>query len=114
MAVTVTYNYPVSGVVPPAAPNNNANAVTGTVIADADADVTAVITHNMGLMPAQLAALSPWIRLIPLQAKAFVSLWFLAAFDANTVTLTKANAMGSGDAAPQIQFVIERPQSSVT
>lgn len=55
MAVTVTYQYPVAGTVPPTAAQvapttqGGANEVVASVAFGADADTAAVITHNFSL-----------------------------------------------------------------
>jgi hypothetical protein len=55
MAVTVTYQYPVAGTVPPTAAQvapttqGGANEVVASVYFDADTAETAVITHNFNL-----------------------------------------------------------------
>jgi len=112
MAVTVTYAYPVTGVVPPtAAQMLNANAVTAEVEATADADTTATITHNMALTVAQQAALQPFIRLTPLLTQFYLSTWTAAFPDGNTVTLTKGIGVGSGAMGAQLRVIVERPFS---
>jgi hypothetical protein len=108
MAVTVTYTYPVAGLVPPTALQTH-DLVMATVIADADADTTATIIHNMG-MPATAV---PIVEITPLLTMAFISGWYVdaAASTADQTVLTKGIGAGSGDAGAQIIVSIRRPHS---
>lgn len=110
MAVTVTYEWPVAGTTPPTAAQV-ADEVTARVVATADADTTAVITHNMGLTAADLAAGRPTVVLTPLIAAASLSLWTAAYTDGNTITLTKATTAGSGNAGAQLRVDVKRPHT---
>lgn len=113
MAVTVAYEHPIAGAGPPTA-LQVADMVTATVIASADADTNAVITHNMGLSAADLAAGRPVVILEPGVAEAAaarLSNWAVTAKDANTVTVNKTNAVGSGAAGIQLRVHISRPHS---
>lgn len=94
MAVTVTANY--------------AGTYTKTwdVIADADADTAAVIPHGFGVIPENVV-------LVPLQPEFYTSLWTVGVVDATNINLVKANAVGSGDAAAQVQVVAQLPHSIV-
>lgn len=113
-AVTVTYEYPVAGVTAPTqAQEALLSAVLANVIATADADTTATITHNMQLTAAQLAAGQPWVTLEPLLAAAQISLWFVSSKTANTVVLTKATTAGSGNAGAQVRAIVQRPNTLV-
>lgn len=76
------------------------------VIADADADVAAVIPHGFGAIPENVV-------LVPLQPEFYTSLWTVGVVDATNINLVKANAVGSGDAAAQVQVVAQLPHSIV-
>ena len=114
MAVTVTYQYPVQGTTAPtAAQTLNKNTVRATVIATADADTTATITHNLGLTAAQLTEGAPEVTLCPILSQALTALsgWVCSAKAANTVTLTKLTSTGSGNARAQLAVVVKRPHT---
>jgi hypothetical protein len=117
MAVTVTYQYPVAGVTAPTAVQMGSSAapllskVRATVISTVDGDTTATITHNMGLSTADLAAGRPEVKLTGISAFAAVAGWFVSSFTTNTVVLTKTTTTGSGNAAAQLEVVVERPNS---
>lgn len=114
MAVTVTYEYPVAGVVAPTALQARVNVCNATVVATADADTTATIQHNMGLTAAQLAAGFPVVELtILLQVVAKKADWTVSARTADTVVLTKTAAVGSGSASAQLRVSISRSHSIV-
>lgn len=74
------------------------------IIADADADVAAVITHGFGAAPVD-------ISLVPLNTDFFVSTWTLGVVDATEINLAKANAVGSGNAAAQVRVIARLPHS---
>lgn len=115
-AVTVVFQYPIAGAVAPtAAQMALLSMLTATVQATADADTTAVVTHNMALTAAQLAFGFPLLTLtmlINFTAAAFPA-WAATVIGANSVTLTKNAAVGSGNAAPQLQVNIQRPNTLV-
>lgn len=114
MAVTVTYEFPVAGTVAPtAAQSFRRNTVIANIIKTADADASAVITHNFNLSAAELAAGGPEVVLTPINALFFTTIPFvdIAAADANTVTITLGTAVGSGNAAAQILAFVKRPAS---
>ena len=79
---------------------------TWDVIADADADVAAVIPHGFDAIPENVA-------LVPLLANAYVSVWTLGVVDATNINLVKANAVGSGNAAAQVRVAAQLPHSIV-
>lgn len=112
-AVTVTFLYP--GAAPTQATMANLSAAVATVIASADADTTATLTHNMQLTAAQLAFGWPIVvieYLVSFAAAAFPA-WAVTGSTANALTLTKNTAVGSGNAAAQIQVSILRPNSLI-
>ncbi len=111
MAVTVTYQHPITGLVAPTAAQV-ADMVIATIIKTLDADVAATITHNFGLTAAQLAAGFPVIDITPiLQVDAKLSDFTVNARGANDVSFIMTAAVGSGNAAPQVRVTIERPHS---
>lgn len=119
--VTVTYQYPVPGVAaqtPALAAahgfHNGYNTVRGTIIADADGDTDAVISHGMDLSAGALAAGQPEIGYYVMTGAAAagrLSMWAFANTDGDTVTATKTTTGSSGDALPQLAFAIRRPHS---
>lgn len=114
MAVTVTYLHPVAGgTAPTALQASNAQSVVADVIATADADTTATITHNFGLSAAELASGDPRVILTPLisQALTALSAWAVTAIATNSITLTKLTSVGSGNASAQLRVSVQRPHS---
>lgn len=110
MAVTVTYSWPVAGIVAPTALQTE-DLVVADVLADNNADTDAVITTNMGLSAADLAAGRPAVVIEPLRASAQASLWYVLAKAANSVTITKAPGVGGDAAGAQVRVHITRPHS---
>ena len=118
MAVTVTYLWPATAAAttPPTAAQmgpSPAAEVYGecraSVIAAADADTTATITHNMNLSTGELAAGLPRVNITELlQVSGGLSAWAVTAITATTVVLTKSVAAGSGNAAAQLVVYISR------
>jgi hypothetical protein len=87
---------------------------TANIIATADGDTDVVITHNMALAAADLAAGRPIVTLMPGQAEAAasrLSAWVITNIAANTVTVTKTAAGGSGAAGIQLRVDIRRPHT---
>jgi hypothetical protein len=76
------------------------------IIASADTDVAAVIPHGFGAIPKNVV-------LVPLLANAYVSTWTVGVVDATNINLVKANAVGSGNVAAQVQVVAQLPHSIV-
>jgi hypothetical protein len=116
MAVTVTYTHPVAGITAPTAlQSSNAQSVIADVIATADGDTTAVVTHNFGLTAAELASGFPNVIMTPVlsQALAALSSWTNTANAANTSTFTKLATAGSGNAANQLHVTVQRPHSII-
>lgn len=115
MAVTVNYYNPGSAsslTAPTVAANGLFDTVTARVIATADGDTTATITHNLGLSAADLTAGRPEIYITNLlQVPASTSAWAVTTIAANSITLTKGTGAGSGNAGEQIQVVIKRPHT---
>ncbi len=109
-AVTVTYEAPlnVQGTTtgPTAAQAANVNEVSATVIATADGDVAATVTHSYGLSAASIALGHPWVILEPLLSQALTALsaWTInSPKGANSVVLTKLASTGSGNAGAQLR-----------
>lgn len=109
-AVTVTYESPLSvqgtTVGPTAAQAANVVEVSANVIATADGDVAATLTHNYGLSAASIALGHPWVILEPLLSQALTALsaWTInTPKGANSVVLTKLASTGSGNAGAQLR-----------
>lgn len=67
------------------------------VIADADADTGPFdIAHGLGSIPLT-------VTITPVLAVAHLSEWIVSDVDATNIELTKANAVGSGDADVQLR-----------
>lgn len=119
MAVTVTYEAPLSvqgtTVGPTAAQAFGAIEVSATIIATADGDTAATVTHNWGLSAAALALGHPWVILEPLLSQALTALsaWTITTKTLNLVTLTKLASTGSGNASPQLRVHVSRPHSLI-
>ena len=124
MAVTVTYEYPVSGTTPPTqaqmAPTTQggSNAVTAQVQFGADADTTAVITHNFNLATTgsnpsgtpNTSQLFPWVSFyVQNQGGAGTANPVLSCTIAsNIITLTKTN---TSNTSCTVNVAIFRPHS---
>ena|SRR5208283_1106925 len=114
MAVTVTYAWPVAGTTAPtAAQMSNFDTVIASIVASADGDTTATITHNFGLTTAQISALFPLINLVPTlsQALSALSAWAVTSITTNTVVVTKLASTGSGNAGAQLTVQLRRPHT---
>lgn len=97
MAVTVTTVF------------TGTDSFIATVQATADGDTAATVTHNLNIAtPAQTR-----VVMTPLTAVAATASpnWGVTAFAANSITLTKNTATGSGQGTPQLQVEIMRPHS---
>lgn len=96
-----------------------------TVIADADSDTTATITHpfatdnpamvarslKTGISDAATAQAILKVDVLPLLGAANTSAWTVAFTDKDTLTLTKGTEAGSGAAGAQIRVRVELPHS---
>jgi len=118
-AVTVTYEAPLSVQGTTTGPTtaqiaNRFNKVSANIIATADGDVAATVTHNLGSNAAELALGNPMVILEPLLSQALTALssWIIATKTAVVITLTKLGSTGSGNAAPQLRTHILRPSSN--
>ena len=114
--ITTSYLNVPGNAAPTAAQAANLNSLVVSVTATADADVSIEITHNWGLSAAQFAELQPWVfkeNLTAALASALLSGWAVAWTDGNNVTVTKATTGGSGNAAPQVAFVLLRPHTII-
>jgi hypothetical protein len=120
MPSTATYEHPVIGLVAPAA-LLVADQVTFTINDVANADVALIVTHNMGLSAAELAAGLPIVTLVPLRASARAADWIIGSAalpgitgkTANTIQLTKVAGAGvdAGAGIAQIRVHLQRPHS---
>lgn len=102
----------LGGTVPPTA-NQAANINTlGVLASTADSDTSIAIVHNWGLSTADLAAGYPIIdaRLDTAGTAAPVLTNFYTGSAANTLTVTKASAAGSGGT---IVFKLQRPSTLI-
>lgn len=101
MAVTVT------AVAQPSGQNVRGSSSIWDIIATADGDTTATITHGLlgGVAPqdVQITYL--------LAAQALVSGWAVTAFGATTITLTKTTTATSGVAGAQIRVTVRLPHT---
>jgi hypothetical protein len=116
MAVTLAYLNLGGGTTPPtAAQAALINTLLVDVIASADADTTATITHNFNTSVADLALGFPIVSVTQLisQALTALSAWAVTSITTTTVVLTKLTSTGSGNAAPQIRVAIAKPHSIV-
>lgn len=113
-AVTVTYKNVGSGTTPPTAIQaTRVNSVVATIAASADADAAAVITHNLNLSAADIAAGWPTVLFEPLSVQFQTSNWSVASHDPNYLGLVKNNAAGGGAAAAQLKVTVARPHTIV-
>lgn len=99
MAVTVTAVTQITGYPP------RATMSIWDIIATADADTTATITHGLKVTP-QVVIITPL-----LQAPAALSLWAATTIDATSVVLTKATTASSGNAGAQVRVTVWAPHS---
>jgi len=93
--VVVTYKFPVSGLTAPTDRQVYGLGIVTAQVFMADTDLSAVITHNFGLTAAELADLFP-IPIVNATAGATAFDGFTYSATANTLTLTKPSAVGSG------------------
>lgn len=115
-AVTVTYESPLSVQATTTGPTTaqikaQINEVSATIVASADGDVAATVTHNMGQDAAQLALGRPWVILEPILTLALTALpmWTITTKTAVVITLTKLASTGSGSGTAQLRTIILRP-----
>jgi len=113
MAVSVVYEHPVAGATPPTALQAN-DKVVAEIISTADGDVgPAVITHNLGVSVADLAAGFPEILVEQLLPAGWLNLPHVLAANklTNSVGVTLTNVGSSGNANAQIRVTISRPHT---
>ena len=77
---------------------------TWNVIASADGDTAATITHGFASTPAQ-------VFLVPLLAVAYTAQWIVSTVNASQVILGKTSAGTSSNASAQLQVIVEIPYS---
>lgn len=116
MAVTINYMNPVTGAGTPPVITGSLpqwDSVTAQIIATADGDTVATVTHNLALTAADLTAGRPDISVTQLisQALTALSAWAVTTIAANSIVLTKLTSTGSGNASPQVQVTVKRPHS---
>lgn len=86
-------------------------AITATVIRQSArefiADITATLDADVGPINVNhlLGSVPLEVTVTPLLAVAHTSAWAVTGISATQVSLTKANAVGSGDADPQLRLV---------
>lgn len=112
MAVTVTYEHPVTGATAPTA-LQVADMVVATVVATADADVLATITHNMNITAGNLTAGFPVVVVELMLPAGWLSTPHVLAAGktADAVAVTMSNAGSSGNANAQFRVTITRPHT---
>jgi hypothetical protein len=115
MAGLVTYTFPVPGNVPSATPPTAAvmklNQTLQAEVNFADADTTAVVTHNWGSPLSDLTALFPTIKYYLATAGTAgnpVLTWALT--NSNVITITKTAGAGTGGT---VVVELERPWSAI-
>lgn len=75
------------------------------VIATADGDTSIILTHGLGVAPAD-------VQLTALSAAGALSTWaWTATTSTTTITLTKSTATGSGAAPVQLRAIVRAPHS---
>jgi len=114
--VTVTYEYPVASTTAPTTTQSAlVKMVTANIIASADGDTTATVTHNLQISTADRAKGFPIVILTPLLSQALTALsaWTATITDGNVVTLTKLTSTGSGNASPQLRITVMRPWTAM-
>lgn len=82
------------------------NTYIADVIATADGDTTATITHGLAASPKEITL----TQLIS-QALTALSAWSATVPGATTSTLTKLTSTGSGNAGAQLRCTIKTPHS---
>lgn len=107
MAVSANYLFPASGATAPTSANFAGVLMCYTLTATADADTTITVPHLMGAAPL-LVTLTPILS----QALTALSGWTVAIGAANLV-FTKLASTGSGNAAAQLQVVVQKPHSGI-
>ena len=82
----------------------------GTITSTADADTTSTLTnHGLGATP-KVAAAVPLIS----QGLTALSAWALTTLNSTQFQFTKLTSTGSGNASPQLQFVLMLPHSLIS
>lgn len=116
MAVTVNYTYPATAAAttpPTLAQMASRSLAQGNIQATADADVTAVITHNMNISAADRTLGFPIVELQPILVQFYTKAPIVTITDGNTVTITMASTATGGTANPQILWRVLRPNSLI-
>lgn len=110
--VTVTYKYPVSGLVAPTAQQVRVLSMVTATLNWGDTDTSATITHNFGLSSAELADLFPVpvVYAIALNGSPSAPAPFVNLTDGNTITITKSSVTNSGGT---FNVVVFRPHTNM-
>lgn len=109
-AVNITYQYPTAGATAPTQPVMSGQNLFTANVFFADGDTQAIVTHNMQIPAADLTALMPLLRMVPVTVgTAFPGFNFVLA--TNSVTINKANT--SAGTGGTFNLVVERPASLV-
>jgi hypothetical protein len=110
MAYTVTYLWPIAGLVAPTATQvQGHNQVSADVNKGASGDTTVTITHNFGTSVADLASGFPDIQLEPTALAYYTALPFISSRTTNTVVVTCAT--GGGTTGDIFRIRIKKPFS---
>lgn len=108
MANVFAYRYPITGSTPPTVQQNQGHSRVSGIVTTDGATASLVITHNLGISVADLAADLPDVTFEPKDAAFNAQNVFVANRDANTVTLTT-----DGDGVTVFGVRIERPTTAV-
>jgi len=111
MAGTVTYTYPVVGTSPPSVTVAKRNQVLVAQVNFADADTTAIVTHNWQTPLSDFTSIFPLISFYNATAGTAgnaVITW--AHTDSSNITLTKTAGAGTGGT---LNVQLERPWSAL-
>lgn len=79
----------------------SADVFIADITATADADVGPLaVAHPFGSVPLE-------VGIVPLQVEFYLSTWIVSAITNAAVSLTKANAVGSGVAGAQARLIVK-------
>jgi hypothetical protein len=93
---------PLFGAVTVAQVSRDNNGAAFSVIATADGDVAATVTHGLGQVPRRVT-LTPMLTL----ALTALPMWTVNVIGVTTVTLIKLASAGSGNAAEQLRVQVD-------
>ena len=108
-ANTVTYEWPITGLVAPTADQSRTHQAVSAIITGDGAATTFTVTHNWGLSTAEIAAGFPWVNLEPL---------LVAYYTANPFVSSKAGGQAVvftnvAFATAAIRVTLWRPWSAI-